>query len=117
MLTFPDDLPQPSIDTSSQHYIRLLAAEFGDGYGHRLVDGINAHHIEWSVSWQMIATETADKIERFLIEQIGVEPFLWVPPKMDESVSVICDLNSLKRTPQGNLDSLNAVFVEVDSFI
>ena len=112
MISFPDDLPQPSIGTSSQHHVRLLTAEFGDGYGQRVVDGINAHHQEWSVVWQLITTEEADRIEQFLIDKMGVESFLWLPPKAGEAVSVICDLNTLKRTPQGQLDTIQAVFTE-----
>lgn len=116
MDTFPSDVPAPSIGTSSQHYARMLVAEFGDGYGHRLLDGINAHHIEWAVSWQLIARDAADKIEQFLVHAMGMEPFLWLPPKANDVVSVICDLNTLKRTPQGQLDNVAAVFVEVKNF-
>lgn len=109
----PNDLPAPSMGTSAQHHIRLLQAEFGEGYGYKLLDGINAHHQEWHVMWQLITTDEADRIEQFLLDQMSIEPFLWLLPKMTTEVNVICDLNTLKRTPQGNLDGLLAVFVEI----
>jgi len=115
MMSFPNDLPQPSIGTSSQHHARLLVAEFGDGYGQRLLDGINAHHQEWSVTWQLIKTTDANKIEQFLLDKMGVESFLWTPPKANDAVNVICDVNTLKRTPQGQLDNIAAIFVETTS--
>jgi len=92
--------------------VRLLQAEFGDGYGQRVVDGINAHHREWSVVWQYLTTKESYKIEQFLVNRMGVESFLWVPPKANGAVSVICDLNTLKRVPQGQLDTIFTIFIE-----
>ena len=77
------------------------------------MDEMNTRHQEQSVNWQLINNIDADIIEQNLFDRCVLTFFVDVdPPKVLEPISILCDLNTLKRTLREQLDTIQTVFVK-----
>lgn len=57
--------------------LRVLKAQFGDGYGQTVVDGINANVGSWTMNFTYARATICD-IEAFIDAHIG-QSFFWTP--------------------------------------
>lgn len=58
---------------------RINTAQFGDGYGQRSSDGLNASPRTYTAAWQALTKAEADTYEAFFDAHKST-PFLWTPP-------------------------------------
>jgi phage-related protein len=101
----------PSTGTSDDKKLRVIKAQFGDGYAQRARDGLNTSLAKWTVEFNNRTTAEADAIEAFLEAQYGTTPFDWAPPN-GTSHKFICD--NWKRTEHSfNQVSISGVFEQV----
>ncbi len=63
-----------------QREIKMLIADFGDGYKQRQEDGINARRQRWSLSFQHVTDLKANRIIDFLESVGATTAFIWQPP-------------------------------------
>lgn len=76
--------PQPG--TRNKPEIKLLEAEFGDGYTQAAPDGLNHIRRTLSLSWEKLLPWQKDQIVGFLESQGGYKSFWYTPS--NESVPV-----------------------------
>lgn len=69
----------PSPGTAHKPQVKILDAEFGDGYSQPTPDGIN--HIKNTVSlkWDALTYEQMEEIHTFFFEHGGTKPFYFRP--------------------------------------
>jgi phage-related protein len=60
--------------------MKVLEADFGDGYTQRVADGLNSIKETWTVDWKNIEKVDAFEIVNFLKARKGFEAFYWTPP-------------------------------------
>ena len=78
LTTFP--AIDPSFGSSPKIKMRVLEAQFGDGYTQRAGDGLNVTQSEWNVVFNDLIDTEAETIRAFLEARAGVEAFYWTPP-------------------------------------
>ena len=78
-LTFPAT-PGPS-KADPDTTVRVLEAQYGDGYSQTTGDGLNAIADSYSLSWSLITTAELNSFVDFLKARGGYEAFLWTPPR------------------------------------
>lgn len=61
----------PDIPTSRQDERRLKEAAFGDGYSQRMLDGINALMVRWSVTFENREGAIINAMVDYLVAQEG----------------------------------------------
>lgn len=109
-MAFPTFNPpvRQSKGTTISPTIKILSAEFGDGYTQESPDGIN--HIRDSVDlvWDTLLPEDAIAIETFLRGQKGTNPFWYDVDELDHR-KWTCKV--WKRT-RDEVHSFSATFVE-----
>jgi phage-related protein len=66
-------------ESTDKPEIKLLEAEFGDGYTQAVGDGMNHIRRIFALQWDVLTPEQASQIEQFLTEHGGFQPFLWTP--------------------------------------
>ncbi len=81
---------RPTIPISEATKPRLRIAKFGDGYEQRTLDGINAHDITWSLSFENRARDVILAMKAFLEEQQG-RAFPFKHPVEGNTYMVFCD--------------------------
>jgi phage-related protein len=87
----------------------MLEAKFGDGYGQRAKNGINAIQAKWDLTFTRGNTE-ANAIVDFLDARNGAVSFKWINPR-NQVGSYICKKYSITRFEDAPLISqVNAVF-------
>jgi phage-related protein len=91
---------------------RVLKAEFGDGYGQRVADGLNPIRYTYNLSWDNLEDTDADTIEDFLIERGGYKAFYWTPPRSAVALKWVCETWTRVHTT-AVLDTVQATFVQV----
>lgn len=96
MATLPDIAISQQINKTTE--ARILETKFGDGYGQRAQDGINAITDSWSLSWDVGSTN-ADILTDFFETRGGWDSFDWTPS--GESVSKKWTCKSWSKTPTG----------------
>lgn len=88
MATFPDYDPVYSATKRSEPKMRIT--QFGDGYQHRTIFGLNQNPKEWSLVYDL-CDEDADVVEAFLDARAqDAASFDWVPPDTTQSYRWIC---------------------------
>lgn len=93
---------------------KALRTDFGDGYGQRTVDGINAVRETWPLVWDNLTWAEADAADLFLRNAMngGFLAFYWLPPGASSYKKWTCEQWTV--TPMdGAAKSLSAAFVEV----
>ena len=70
----------PSPGYRKRPEIRILRAEFGDGYTQTARDGLNHIRKVDILRWDVLTPEQADQITGFLEERGGDLPFLYTRP-------------------------------------
>ncbi|WP_457796646.1 phage tail protein [Methylocystis sp. S23] len=107
---------QPSIGASNKPKVKILKAEFGDGYGQASRDGLNHIRNEFSLTWEVLTPAQANTIEAFLIEHGGDVPFLWTAPGKSTPDKWTCEqweVSFLAAIYQGeNFRSIKATFTQ-----
>jgi phage-related protein len=124
-MTLPIFTPpyQPSYGTILKPEVKVLRADFGDGYTQRAADGINNLRLKLELGWEYLTPANADVIINFLEARGGWQAFRWAAPDApwSENAGVwtqpsvktwICDDWSRKRVRFGQ-DSVSAVFTRV----
>lgn len=69
----------PLVEPVCTKTYRVLRAQFGDGYGQSVADGLNNVVRSWSLQFAG-KSSYIDTIESFLDARAGHESFLWTPP-------------------------------------
>lgn len=69
----------PLVEPQCTKTYRVRKAQFGDGYGQTVADGLNNVVRSWSLQFAG-KTEYINAIEAFLDARGGHESFLWTPP-------------------------------------
>jgi len=110
-LTFPYALG-PTTSAARTVQPRILKTEFGDGYGQRVVDGINAIRRIYNVSWEDISRVDANLIDDFFAARSAAEAFYWTPPGASTPLLWVCD-NWTRTHTTVTLDSIQATFTQV----
>jgi phage-related protein len=71
---------QPSTGARKKPTIKILEAEFGDGYTQSCPDGINYIRQSFELVWEVLTHIQSDYIESFFEARGGVEHFHWTAP-------------------------------------
>ena len=109
--TFPDIAPSFSSSPTTQ--LKILEADFGDGYAQRAADGTNSVQDTWNLQWNNYSNADISSIITFLKARKGYELFNWTPPNETTSRKWICKTFT-GGTPSGyNISSASATFTEV----
>lgn len=73
-------ISQPTVDATQRVVKRRVnAAQFGDGYSQRSMDGLNTSLRTFTAAWAALVSTEADTYEAFF-DAHAVTPFLWTPP-------------------------------------
>ena len=71
--------PSPGFTTTPE--VKLLKAEFGDGYSQVSPNGLNhVRAVVETVSWDVLAADERDDLIAFFTERGGNQPFLYAFP-------------------------------------
>jgi phage-related protein len=81
LATFTPD-PPPSPGTKRKPKLKILKADFGDGYTQPTPDGLNFIRRTISLQWNLLTPAQADALEAFFVANVTL-PF-WYQPS-DES--------------------------------
>jgi phage-related protein len=76
--TFPAS-PGPS-KAEPETAVRVLEAQYGDGYTQTQADGLNSISDTYSVGWNLLTRAELNAFTDFLTAHAGYVPFLWTPP-------------------------------------
>ena len=76
MITFTPPIA-PSPGTKSKPEIKLLKADFGDGYTQVVRDGLNHIRQVQTLVWERLLPDQAEIILAFLVERGGDQAFLY----------------------------------------
>ncbi len=82
--------PGPSPGTRKGRDIKVLEAEFGDGYSQPTPDGFNHMRRTLSLSWNGLSEDQYNRIVGFFEEHEGTEPFYYTPAGETRPVKWIC---------------------------
>jgi phage-related protein len=80
----------PSPGATNKPEIKILQAEFGDGYTQPTPDGINHIRAVRSLQWEMLERDERNAIISFLEERGGTQPFLFAMPGDAAPVAYTC---------------------------
>ena len=110
MATFPYIDPTYGAQKHSQPKVRQT--QFGDGYSHRIIFGLNQNPKKWNLTWEVTETE-ANTIEAFLDARANdAASFTWSPPDGSATAYWTCyEWN--KTIPYLNRATLTATFTQV----
>lgn len=99
----------PSPGTFRKPELKLLEAEFGDGYTRTVPDGMNHIRKVYELRWDVLTQGQADAIEAFLEGKGGSTPFAYKHAYTAAPVKVTC--KEWGRTDAGaGLCSFSATF-------
>lgn len=79
----PQALPLPdkiAAGSSKRTELKVIAAQFGDGYSQRAATGLNAQVDMWDVSWIPVNATDRDTIIAALDAVGGWDYLTWTPP-------------------------------------
>lgn len=88
--TFTPPVPPVVGGYSNKPEIKILEAEFGDGYTQAAADGINNIRKVVSLRWEYLFPAEADAIVAFLAARGGYEPFLFTEPGGTSALQWTC---------------------------
>ena len=101
----------PSPGTQVKPKIKLLKAEFGDGYTQYTPDGLNSIKRSLTLNWETLLPSQAASIVSFLTAQGGYKPFYYTPSDETTPIKWLCEVWDDKRG-NGGLRTVNATFEE-----
>ena len=86
-MAFPTFVPpcNPSPGTSETPEIKLLRAEFGDGYTQATADGINHIRTVTECTWEVLTKDERNEVVAFFRERGGYQPFYFRMPHHDHA--------------------------------
>lgn len=92
-MTIPTFYPPvaPSPGTTQKPELRLLRADFGDGYSMTVRDGMNHIRKTISLRWDVLTAGQAKQIVDFLEERGGDQPFYYTPARTNVPIKFTCD--------------------------
>lgn len=70
----------PEYGANNKPKVKLLEADFGDGYTQTAADGLNHIRAEWTLNWPALTPAQADSVETFFSDRGGYTPFFWTAP-------------------------------------
>lgn len=80
----------PDRGFSKQTTPKVLISQFGDGYAHRIADGINSINTSWSLTFTNISLVDSAAIITFFETAAGTTSFQWTPPNEAVQYNVTC---------------------------
>lgn len=80
----------PDKGFSKQTTPRVLITQFGDGYAHRMLEGLNSINTTWSLTFNSRSILDAAEIISFFELAAGVISFQWTPPDETTQYNVVC---------------------------
>jgi phage-related protein len=89
----------PDIPVTREEEWRIDIAQFGDGYAQRILDGINALNLKFSVTFENRPADVIKSMLSFLADQKG-NSFQFKEPATGEMYDVWCDKWSVTWTVQ-----------------
>lgn len=79
---------------------KVLTTQFGDGYAHRVADGINSINTSWDVTFNSRSLVHSDEIIAFFELHAGVVSFDFTPPDEVTVYRVYCpDWRQIYESP------------------
>ncbi|TIX27745.1 phage tail protein [Mesorhizobium sp.] len=81
----------PSPGTRNKPEIKLLKADFGDGYTQTSPDGLNHIRRTLSLNWECLLPWQKDQIVQFFEDHAGWEPFYYTPSNENQPVKWTCE--------------------------
>jgi phage-related protein len=100
--------PKPSPGTQRKPKLKLLKAEFGDGYTQTTPDGLNFVRRTLQLKWDLLTPTQADTFDTFFTTN-AAEPFWYTPS--DETVAVKWTCTDWSSTViEGGYRSFTAAF-------
>ena len=111
MATFPSIEPSFPVRKISKPKTRTV--QFGDGYEHRLLLGLNQNPKVFNLVWKNISETDSDTIEAFLdARAVDSESFTYTPPNESSSMQFKCtDWSKNMEFP--NRATIQATFTQV----
>jgi len=85
-----DPIVKPSPGTNFQPQVKVLEAEFGDGYSQPTPDGINNIRETVDLSWNGLTEFEMKQIYGFFVARKGAEPFYYKPAGHDRTAKWTC---------------------------
>jgi phage-related protein len=70
---------RPSPGTGFKPTLKILEAEFGEGYSQPTPDGINHMRLELNLKWDALTEDQMIEIREFFEARKGTEPFYYRP--------------------------------------
>ena len=101
--------PYPPSDNENQPEVKILKAEFGDGYSQEGGDGINNVRDQFRLKWNVLMPAQADQIEQFFRARKGYERFWYTPSDSAIPIKVSCPEWARSR---GTPNTISATFRE-----
>jgi phage-related protein len=101
--------PYPPSSNEDQPEIKLLKAEFGDGYTQEGADGVNHIRSQFQLKWDVLTPAQADQLVAFFKERAGYKRFLYTPSDSSDPIKVVCDE---WRRERGTPNTVSASFKE-----
>lgn len=74
----PPLTPSPGLSDTPE--VKIIKAQFGDGYTSSTADGINHMRRVVEATWDVVTTEDRDEILGFFEERAGHQPFYYAFP-------------------------------------
>lgn len=84
----PPIAPSPGLQDTPK--VKILQAEFGDGYSAPTPDGLNHIRRVLDLRWDVLERDDKDEIADFLKAQQGTKPFLYTMPGEPSPVRYTC---------------------------
>lgn len=88
--TFIPPIP-PSPGTRNKPELKILKAEFGDGYTQTTPDGLNHIRAVYSLSWEVLTPAQAASMESFMERHLGTKAFLYQPAGRPAPMLFTCE--------------------------
>ncbi|MCE7031017.1 phage tail protein [Jiella avicenniae] len=99
----------PSPGTSEKPEIKILRAQFGDGYAQATADGLNHIRRVVDLTWEVLDRTERDQIIAFLNERAGYKTFYYQMPHDNTPTRFVCSEWS-DTAISGNFHRVTAVF-------
>ena len=99
----------PDIPITTEREWRLRIAQFGDGYQQRMLDGINALDLRWSLSFENKTSDVLLAMDAYLQEQ-EASSFPFRDPVSGILYNVFCDAWQLQWGPSRRRDGVTTYY-------
>ena len=100
----------PSPGTTFTPAVKVLEAEFGDGYSQPVYDGINPIKLGLSLAWDGLTEGQMNEIYGFLFQRLATTPFWFTPVGEPAPIKFRCREVTKKR--DGGVWSVSAGLVQ-----